>query len=170
MSNESPWGISSFLNIAKNNSLDGPITIQNGYNLINRVFDNSHSEISIRENCGLLAYSPLAAGRLTGKYLNKRRPLKSRFNLWPGRFSRHNTKRGEIAISKYIRLAKKYDIEPNLFAHAFVLSRPFVLSSIFGITTLNQLKDNIKSIDITLTAEILEEIQKIHQLDPNPCV
>ena len=170
VSNESPWGISSFLNIAKNNSLDGPITIQNGYNLINRVFDNSHSEISIRENCGLLAYSPLAAGRLTGKYLNKRRPLKSRFNLWPGRFSRHNTKRGEIAISKYIRLAKKYDIEPNLFAHAFVLSRPFVLSSIFGITTLNQLKDNIKSIDITLTAEILEEIQKIHHLDPNPCV
>jgi aryl-alcohol dehydrogenase (NADP+) len=170
VSNESPWGISSFLNIAKNNSLDGPITIQNGYNLINRVFDNSHSEISIRENCGLLAYSPLAAGRLTGKYLNKRRPSESRFNLWPGRFSRHNTKRGEIAISKYIKLAKKYDIEPNLFAHAFVLSRPFVLSSIFGITTLNQLKDNIKSIDITLTAEILEEIQKIHQLDPNPCV
>ena len=146
------------------------MSIQNVYSLVNRVFDIANSEVSIRENCGLLAYSPLAGGRLTGKYLNNQKPENSRYTLWPSRFSRHHTTRGEIAIEKYVNLANKYEIAPATFANAFVNDRPFVTSNIIGATSMKQLKENIDSIDITLSNEILEEIENIHLSDPNPCV
>lgn len=170
LSNETPWGITKFLNIAEKKNLPGVMSIQNGYNLINRVFDISHSEVSMREKCGLVAYSPLAGGRLTGKYLSGKKPDNVRYTLWPDRFSRHRTKRGEIAISKYIDIAKKYNILPNILAHAFVISRPFVTSSIIGVTSLQQLKENIKCVKTTLSEELLYNIQQIHLSDPNPCV
>ena len=145
-------------------------SIQNVYSLVNRVFDIANSEVSIREDCGLLAYSPLAGGRLTGKYINNKKPKDARYTLWPRRFSRHHTKRGEVAIEKYVALATKYNISPATFANAFVNNRPFVTSNIIGATTMQQLKENIDSIDIKLNREILEEIEEIHLSDPNPCV
>ena len=126
--------------------------------------------MSIKERCRLLAYSPLAGGRLSGKYMNGKKPKNSRYTLWPTRFSRHHTARGESAITKYVDLAKKYNIKPSTFANAFVIDRPFVTSSITGATSIKQLDENISSIDITLTKEMLKDIDDIHLSDPNPCV
>ena len=170
LSNESAWGFAKFLHLAEKYNYTKPVSIQNGYNLINRVFDISNSEIALRENCGLLAYSPLAGGRLSGKYINKNKPENARYTLWPQRFSRHNTARGESAIKKYFELSKKFGIDLSCLAHAFVLKRPFVTSSIFGVTNLNQLKHNLKSTEAILPREIIDEINKIHYQDPNPCV
>ena len=146
------------------------MSVQNCYNLLNRVFDIANSEVSIREQCGLLAYSPLAGGRLSGKYMDGIRPKNSRYTMWPGRFSRHLTDRGETAVTKYVKIAKKYNINPCTFANAFVISRPFITSSIVGATSIKNLEDNIKSIDIKLSSEMLKEIEEIHLQDPNPCV
>ena len=170
ISNETPWGMMKFLEVAKEKNLPRMMSIQNVYSLVNRVFDIANSEVSIREQCGLLAYSPLAGGRLSGKYLNNKNPKNARYTLWPRRFSRHHTERGEIAIEKYVNLAKKHNIKPSIFANSFVNDRPFVTSNIIGATSMSQLKENIDSIDISLSAEILDEIQDIHLSDPNPCV
>ena len=169
LSNETPWGVMKFLQVAKQKNLPRMMSIQNVYNLVNRVFDIANSEVSIRENCGLLAYSPLAGGRLSGKYINDN-PKNARYTLWPRNFDRHHTKRGEIAISKYVELAKKYNMAPSTFANAYVNNRPFVTSNIIGATSMDQLKENIDSIDIVLSKEILSEIEDIHLSDPNPCV
>ena len=170
ISNETPWGTMKFLEIANKKNLPRMMSIQNVYSLVNRVFDIANSEVSIREKCGLLAYSPLAGGRLSGKYLNNKKPKNARYTLWPRRFSRHHTERGEIAIEKYVNLAKKYNIKPSTFANAFVNDRPFVTSNIIGATSMEQLKENIDSIDTSLSDEVLDEIQDIHLSYPNPCV
>ena len=169
LSNETPWGVMKFLQVAKEKNLPRMMSIQNVYSLVNRVFDIANSEVSIRENCGLLAYSPLAGGRLSGKYINQQ-PKNARYTLWPSRFDRHHTVRGEKAIAKYVDLAKKYNIAPSTFANAYVNDRPFVTSNIIGATTIEQLRENIDSVDITLSNEILHEIEDIHLSDPNPCV
>ena len=169
LSNETPWGVMKFLQVAKEKSLPRMMSIQNAYSLVNRVYDIANSEVSIRENCGLLAYSPLAGGRLSGKYINQQ-PKNARYTLWPRRFDRHHTVRGEKAIAKYVDLAKKYNIAPSTFANAYVNDRPFVTSNIIGATTIEQLRENIDSIDIILSNEILHEIEDIHLSDPNPCV
>ncbi len=169
-SNETPWGMMKFLDISNKKNLPRMMSIQNVYSLVNRVFDIANSEVSIREKCGLLAYSPLAGGRLSGKYLNNKKPKNARYTLWPRRFSRHHTERGEIAIEKYVNLAKKYNIKPSTFANAFVNDRPFVTSNIIGATSMEQLKENIDSIDTSLSEEILNEIQDIHLSYTNPCV
>ena len=169
LSNETPWGVMKFLHVAKEKNLPRMMSIQNVYSLVNRVFDIANSEVSIRENCGLLAYSPLAGGRLSGKYINQQ-PTNARYTLWPSRFDRHHTVRGEMAIAKYVDLAKKYNIAPSTFANAYVNDRPFVTSNIIGATTIEQLRENIDSIDVTLSNEILHEIEDIHLSDPNPCV
>lgn len=170
LSNETPWGILNFLRICEKNNFPRIISIQNCYNLVNRIFDIANSEVSIREKCGLLAYSPLAGGRLSGKYINGKKPKNARYVLWPKRFSRHHTKRGELAIQKYFQLAKKYNISPCAFANAFVINRPFVTSSIIGATSVKHLEENINSINVNLTKKILDEIEEIHLSDPNPCV
>ena len=170
LSNETPWGMMKFLEISKERNLPRMMSIQNVYSLVNRVFDIANSEVSIRENCGLLAYSPLAGGRLSGKYLENQNPKNSRYTLWPRRFSRHHTERGEKAIKSYVNLAKNLNIKPSTFANAFVNNRPFVTSNIIGATSMDQLKENIDSIDIELSPEILKKINDIHLSDPNPCV
>ena len=170
LSNETPWGVTKFLQLAKDHDLPRMVSIQNVYNLVNRIFDIANSEISIREQCGLLAYSPLAGGRLSGKYLRNKNPKDSRYTLWPRRFSRHHTLRGEKAIKAYVNLAKEYGIAPATFANAFVNDRPFITSNIIGATSIKQLKENIDSIDIKLNSEIIKKINEIHLLDPNPCV
>jgi aryl-alcohol dehydrogenase-like predicted oxidoreductase len=169
LSNETPWGTMKFLQVAKENNLPRVMSIQNAYNLVNRVFDIANSEVSIREECGLLAYSPLAGGRLSGKYINDN-PKNARYTLWPKNFERHNTTRGEIAISRYVDLAKKYNIAPSTIANEYVNDRPFVTSNIIGATSMAQLKENIDSIDIILSKDMIKGIEDIHLSDPNPCV
>ena len=170
LSNETPWGMMKFLEIAMKKGLPRMMSIQNAYSLVNRVFDVGNSEVSIREKCGLLAYSPLAGGRLSGKYIGNKKPKNARYTLWPRRFNRHHTKRGEIAIESYFKIAKKHGIPPSKFANSFVNDRPFVTSNIIGATNMDQLKENIDSINLTLSKEILNEIENIHLSDPNPCV
>ena len=170
LSNETPWGLMSFLQTAREKNLARVMSIQNVYNLVNRVFDTANSEISIKEKCGLLAYSPLAGGRLSGKYLDGAQPPKSRYTLWGKRFSRHATEKGDRAIKAYFNLSKKFGISPSKLALAFVNDRPFVTSNIIGATTIQQLEENIDSINVHLSDEIKKEIEKIHSLDPNPCV
>jgi len=170
LSNETPWGMMKFLQAAKEKKLPRIASIQNVYSLVNRVFDIANSEVSINENCGLLAYSPLAGGRLSGKYIGGKNPQNARYTLWPRRFSRHHTVRGELAIEKYVKLANKYKISPSTFANSFVNNRPFVTSNIIGATSMDQLKENINSININLSTEMLKEIEEIHLFDPNPCV
>lgn len=170
ISNETPWGIMSFIEIAKQKKLPRMVSIQNVYSLVNRVFDTANSEIAIHEKCGLLAYSPLAGGRLSGKYLNGATPKNSRYTLWPSRFSRHATERGERAIKAYFNLAKENGLTASKMALAFVNDRPFVTSNIIGATTNEQLKEDIDSINISLSENVKKEIEKIHALDPNPCV
>ena len=170
LSNETPWGMMKFLEVAKQKNLPRMMSVQNVYSLVNRVFDIGHSEVAIQENCGLLAYSPLAGGRLSGKYIGGTNPKNARYTLWPQRFSRHHTERGEKAIDKYVSLANKYGIPPSTFANAFVNDRPFVTSNIIGATTMSQLKENINSIDIKLTEEMHSDIADVHLTNPNPCV
>ncbi len=170
LSNETPWGVMKFLSLSNEKNLPRMMSIQNVYSLVNRVFDIANSEVSIREQCGLLAYSPLAGGRLSGKYIGNKKPKNARYTIWPRRFDRHHTKRGEVAIESYFKLAKKYGIAPSTFANSFVNNRPFVTSNIIGATTMQQLKENIDSIDLTLSDEIMLEIEEIHLSDPNPCV
>ena len=111
----------------------------------------------------------MAGGRLSGKYINDS-PKNARYTLWPSNFDRHHTKRGELAIVKYINLAKKYNMPPSTFANAYVNDRPFVTSNIIGATSMSQLEENINSVDITLPEEALKDIEDIHLSDPNPCV
>jgi len=170
LSNETPWGVVKFLQVAKEKNLPRMMSVQNGYSLVNRVFDIANSEVAIREQCGLLAYSPIAGGRLSGKYMKGENPKNSRYTLWPQRFSRHHTRRGELAIEKYVNLAKKYNIAPSTFANAFVINRPFVTSNIIGATSIKHLQENINCINVKLTDEMINEIEDIHLSDPNPCV
>ena len=168
VSNETPWGVMKYMKLSEEKNLPRMMSIQNVYSLVNRIFDIHNSEVSIRENCGLLAYSPLAGGRLSGKYINNQKPKNSRYTLWPRRFSRHHTERGELAIKKYVKLAKKYNIKPSTFANAFVNDRPFVTSNIIGATNMQQLKENIDSINTKLSKEILSEINQAQEKIPNP--
>ena len=168
LSNETPWGILEFIKIANEKKLPRVVSIQNCYNLVNRLFDINTSEVALREKCGLLAYSPLAGGKLSGKYLNGKKPKKSRYTLWPTK-TKTNNNRCEAAIEKYINLAKKYNITPSTLANAFVINRPFVTSCITSATSIENLKENFKCIDFKFTNEILYEIEKIHLSDPNPC-
>lgn len=167
--NETPWGMLNYLRIAKEKKFPRMVSIQNNYSLVNRIFDISHSEVSIRENCGLLAYSPLAGGRLSGKYIEGTKTNNSRYNLWPKRVSGRNTTRGESAIIKYVKLAKKYHLTPSTLANAFVNSRPFVKSNIVGANSIKQLEENINSVGVVLTEDILSDIEAIHVSEPNPC-
>ncbi len=170
LSNETAWGITKFLNCSEKKNFLKPITIQNGYNLINRTYDISNAEISIREGISLIAHSSLAGGLLSGKYLSGKKPKNSRFTSRRKSFLLHNTKRTEKAIKKYLNIAKKYNIPLSNLSYAFVYNRPFVASCIVGATSVGQLRKNLKSIDFKISKEILKDIDKIHSSDPNPYI
>jgi aryl-alcohol dehydrogenase-like predicted oxidoreductase len=142
-------------------------SIQNPYGLLNRIYEVGLSEISHRENIGLLAYSPLGFGMLTGKYINSI-PKKSRLGLHGEWFTRYNNEKCITATKKYLAVAKKYDLPLTQLALAFVNTRPFLTSNIIGATTISQLKENIESIDIDLSDDIINEINDIHEDIPNP--
>ncbi len=167
LSNETPWGVMKYLQLADAEGLPRPASIQNPYSLLNRSFEIGNAEVSLRENVGLLAYSPLGFGVLTGKYLDGKKPQGARLTLWD-RFSRYTNPQAIIATEKYVRLAQKFDMSPTQMALAFVNQRSFVTSNIIGATKMDQLKENIDSIDIELNHEILEEVDNIHQVISNP--
>ncbi|TLF46727.1 NADP(H)-dependent aldo-keto reductase [Maribacter aurantiacus] len=168
ISNETPWGTMRFLEESKvHASLPRMITIQNPYSLLNRLFEVGLAEISMRENIGLLAYSPLGFGVLSGKYLGNRLPEGSRIALFPN-YKRYSSDTAVKATQKYYELAQEHNISLAQMALAYVNTRPFLTSNIIGATSMKQLKENIGSIDITLTSEIMEGIEKIHNEHPNP--
>ena len=166
LSNENPWGFMRFLELSKK-KLPKMITIQNPYSLLNRLFEIGNAEICIRENAGLLAYSPLGFGVLSGKYINGNIPEGSRLKLYPN-LNRYTSKQSMKATKMYMDIAIKYGISLTNISLAFVNSRPFVTSNIIGASKLNQLKENIDSINVKLSPEILEEIENIQSLIPNP--
>ncbi len=168
LSNETPWGLMSVINLAERHGLPRPVSIQNPYNLLNRTFEIGLAEAALREDCGLLAYSPLAFGVLTGKYLDGARPPEARLTLF-SRFDRYSNPQGQAAAASYVALARKHGLDPAQMALAFVTSRPFVTSNIIGATSLRQLETDLASIDLSLSPELLEEIEQIHRGQPNPC-
>ena len=157
MSNETPYGLSKYLEISKNKNLPRMMSVQNPYSLVNRTYEVGMSEISIREKCGLLVYYPLAAGALSGKYRNGQMPKNARMTLFKG-WERMINPLAMKAYDEYYKLAKEYNITMVQLAQAFVNSRPFVTSNIIGATTMDQLKENIESINIEFNEEIIDKI------------
>ncbi len=168
LSNETPWGLMSFIHIAR--QLDYPPiqSIQNPYNLLNRSFEIGLSEVSHQENVGLLAYSPLGFGVLSGKYLNGVMPARSRLALFE-QFTRYSNDNAKNATQAYTHIALEHGLDPNQMALAYVNSRTFITSTIIGATNLEQLQTNIDSVDLTLSDELVQKIEAVHLQTPNPC-
>ena len=168
LSNETPWGVMSFLRLAEQHGLPRPVSVQNAFNLVNRSYEVGLSEITYEEQLSLLAYSPLGQGYLTGKYEGGALPPHSRKTLFD-RLGRYEKANGPHAISAYVALAKKHGLDPAQMAIAFAVSRPFVTSVIIGATAMDQLKTDIAAADLTLSDNVLEDIDQIHLDYPNPC-
>ena len=168
VSNETPWGVMRFLQIAEQEGLSRIVSIQNPYNLLNRTFEVGLAEIAHRETCGLLAYSPLAFGVLSGKYLGGASPPGARLTLFD-RFDRYSNPQGRAASRAYVELARRHGLDPAQMALAWVTSRPFVTSNIIGATTVEQLASDLASERLSLPREVLDGIEAIHTGQPNPC-
>ena len=169
LSNETPWGMMSFARIADDAGLPRPVSVQNAYNLVNRSFEVGCAEVAIREDMGLLAYSPLAGGWLTGKYAGGARPAGARMTEFGGYFRRYGGEAGQAAIAAYVALAREHGLDPARMALAYVNSRRFLTSTIVGATSLEQLAANIDSVDLTLGDEVLQGIEAIQARWSNPC-
>ncbi len=167
LSNETPWGVATFCHTARQLELPKVVSIQNAYNLINRVFETALAEACFQENLGLLAYSPLGFGCLSGKYLRSN-PENARLSLFPGFGQRYLKPNVEEAVAGYVAIAHKYSLSPVTLALAFVRQQWFVTSAISGATTLDQLKENLSSVEVTLSREVLAEIDAVHTRYPNP--
>ena len=167
ISNETPWGCAEYLRISREKELPRIVSIQNPYNLLNRTFEIGISEFSHREQVGLLAYSPLAFGALSGKYLNNQKPEGARLTLFE-RFNRYLNPQATNATEAYLNLAKKNDLDPSQMALSYVSSRPFLTSNIIGATSMEQLKMDIESINIELSDDVIKDIESIHEKIPNP--
>ena len=168
LSNESAWGLSKFLELSKSKNLPRVMSVQNPYNLLNRTYEVGLAEISIREQSGLLAYSPLASGVLSGKYRNNQKPKGSRLQLFGDYFPRYAGKSSNLAVEEYFKVAKKHKISLAQLSLAFVNQQSFVTSNIIGATTMKQLEENIGSINIKLSTEIIDEINSVHKNNSNP--
>ena len=168
LSNETPWGVAKFLELSKTNNLPRIVSVQNPYSLLNRSFEIGLSEIAIRENCGLLAYSPLAFGVLSGKYLGGKKPKGARLTLFGDQFTRYTKERSIQATEEYERIAKKYNLDFAQMSLAFINRQPFLTSNIIGATTMEQLKSNIGSLGISLSEDIISDIETVHSSNPNP--
>ena len=167
LSNETPWGTMKFLELADSEGLPRVDSIQNPYSLLNRTYEIAMAEVSHREDVGLLAYSPLGMGLLTGKYRNGAKPEGSRMVVFE-RFTRYEGAETWEATERYLQLADDHGINPTHMALAFVNTRPFVVSNIIGATTIEQLKMNIDSLDVVLSKDVLKGIEAIQQAIPNP--
>jgi aryl-alcohol dehydrogenase-like predicted oxidoreductase len=169
VSNETPWGLHSYISAAAAAAVAPVVSIQNPYCLLNRTFEIGLAEFSHREGIGLLAYSPLAGGALTGKYLGNQKPQGARLTLHENYFYRYTTTPATEAVARYIAIAEKHGHTPADMALAFVRQQPFVASTILGATSTEQLQANIDSRSLRLSDECLKDIQQVHMLNPNPC-
>jgi aryl-alcohol dehydrogenase-like predicted oxidoreductase len=169
LSNETPWGVMTFLKHAAAHNLPRVVSIQNPYNLLNRTFEVGLSEIALQEHVGLLAYSPLGGGTLSGKYLNGQLPKGSRRAIDINRRIRYKRPREEETVTAYLNVAKKHGLDPCQMALSFVNSRSFMTSNIIGATSMAQLKTDIGSIDVELPPEVIADIEAVHDTSPNPC-
>ena len=167
VSNETPWGVMRYLQLAEKHDLPRIVSVQNPYSLVNRSFEIGLAEISQFEGVELLAYSALAFGTLSGKYLGGKRPEKARNTLF-SRFTRYSGEYTELAIAEYVDLAQQHQLDPSQMALAYVRQQPFVASTLLGATTLEQLQQNIDSVELQLSDEILAGIEAIHRRYPNP--
>ncbi|HKK75372.1 MAG TPA: NADP(H)-dependent aldo-keto reductase [Saprospiraceae bacterium] len=167
LSNETAWGAMRYLHLAEMHDLPRPVSIQNPYSLLNRLYEVGLSEVSIRENCGLLAYSPMAFGLLSGKYHTGMARDAARLNIFK-QMSRYNSDNSHEATAKYLAIAEKYDISLAQLSLAFVNTRPFVTANIIGATSMEQLRENIDSIQLEISPEIMKEINAVHEQIPNP--
>ena len=168
LSNETAWGLSRFLEISKRKNLPKMMSVQNPYNLLNRTYEVGLAEISIREESGLLAYSPLAFGYLSGKYRENKLPEGSRIKLFKD-FTRYKNENGQKAIEEYYKIAKKHGINFAQMSLKFCEIQPFITSVIIGATTMEQLKTNIESVNVKLSDYTINEINEIQKKYPNPC-
>ena len=168
LSNETAWGLSKFLELSKIKNLPKMMSVQNPYNLLNRTYEVGLAEISVREQSGLLAYSPLAFGYLTGKYRNNKLPAKSRMQLFKN-FNRYKNENGQKAIDEYYEISKKYNLDFTQMSLKFCEIQHFTTSVIIGATTMEQLKTNIESVNVNLNSDIINDINKIQKKYPNPC-
>ncbi|MEZ2901711.1 NADP(H)-dependent aldo-keto reductase [Acinetobacter terrestris] len=167
LSNETPWGTLKFLHLAEKLGLEKFVSVQNPYSLLNRTYEIGMSEIAHYENVGLLAYSPLAFGYLTGKFRHGARPANARVTLF-SRFSRYSNPESEWATEQYAQLAERHGLTLTQLSLAFIKQQFFVTSTIIGATNLDQLKENIQAFKIDLSAEVLQGIEDIHRQQPNP--
>ena len=167
VSNETPWGVMEYLKLSMTKAQPRIVSIQNPYSLLNRIYEVGLAEISHRENIGLLAYSPLGFGILTGKY-QKKYPKNSRLDLFGDWFTRYSNEACSKAVDEYIKIARVYKVTPTQLSLAFVNTRSFVTSNIIGATTISQLKENIESINVVMNDEIIERLNQVHDANPNP--
>jgi aryl-alcohol dehydrogenase-like predicted oxidoreductase len=168
VSNETAWGCMQWLWQAERQGLSRIVSIQNAYSLLNRSFETDLAEVALQEDVGLLAYSPLAAGTLTGKYLDGARPAGCRRTIDP-RPSRYDRPGADTAVRSYHAVARQHGLDPVQMAVAFVTSRPFVTAAIIGATRLADLAHSIDAADLTLSAEVIAELEAVHHRNPNPC-
>ncbi len=168
LSNETPWGAMRFLGLAEAGRGPRIVSIQNPYSLLNRSFETRLAEVALRESCGLLAYAPLGAGTLTGKYLDGQQPAGARLTLWPDN-RRYQGDQAEAAVTAYVGLARESGLDPAQMALAFVLSRPFMTAAIIGATTVDQLRSNIAAAEVSLSKDVMDGIEKIHGVHTYPC-
>ena len=169
LSNETAWGTFEFITNAKIKKLSKIVSVQNPYNLLNRTYEVGISEISLRENVGLLAYSPLASGTLSGKYLDGKLPEGTRLKLFGDRYPRYKTPNSEPAIKEYIKIAKNFNLDVCQMAIKFCEMQPFVTSVIIGATKMDQLEKNLKSHEIKLDDQIIKAINEVQLIYSNPC-
>lgn len=168
ISNETPWGMAEYLRLSHEGGLPRIASIQNPYSLLNRSYEIGNAEFAFREDVGLLAYSPLAFGKLSGKYAQGARPADARLTLF-ARFQRYNNPEADLAVAEYVKLAQAHQLEPSQMALAYVNSRPFLISNLVGATNLQQLKSNLASAEIVLSREVLAGIEAIHRRHTIPC-
>ena len=169
LSNETAWGLSRFLELSKTKDLPRMMSVQNAYNLLNRTYEVGLAEISVREQSGLLAYSPLAIGYLSGKYRNNQMPKNSRLERDGNFWTRYKKPNAEKAIEAYFEISEKYNINLAQMSLKFIEIQSFVTSVIIGATTMEQLKTNIESVNLKITDEIIKEINEVQNIYPNPC-
>ncbi len=168
LSNETPWGAMRFLALAEAGLGPRVASVQNPYSLLNRSFETRLAEVALREDCGLLAYAPLAAGALTGKYLDGQRPAGARMTLFPDN-RRYMEAQGQAATAAYVGLAREHGLDPAQVALAFVLGRPFLTSAIIGATSLAQLENSLAALDLDLSDALLEAVEALHRVYTYPC-
>ena len=169
LSNETSWGLSKFLELSKQKKLPKMMSVQNAYSLLTRTYEIGLAEISIREKSGLLAYSPLAGGFLSGKYRNNNLPEKSRQKLFGEYYTRYTKPHVSNIIEKYFNISKKYNLNFAQMSIKFCEIQKFITSTIIGATTMEQLKTNIESVNVVINKEVIKEINDVHLIHSNPC-